>query len=299
MQDSTAVPLPSVAILGAGSMGGAILAGIRAATSGAPTDIIVTTRSAAAAAALAEKLDGTEAAASSTSVHSTSVLSTEADPDANREAVRSAELVILAVKPAALLDLAAGIAGATRDGAVVVSVAAGVPISAIEERLPGVAVVRAMPNTPSTIGRGVTGISAGTLSDYRALDLVEAVFSGVGSVHRVPETQLDAVTAVSGSGPAYVFYLVEKLAAAGIDLGLDADLATALAAETFAGAAELLLRSGESPAELRRRVTSPNGTTERAVAVLDDRDVAGALHDATAAAAARSAELSRRFAGAE
>lgn len=281
MQDSTAVPFPSVAILGSGSMGGAILDGILAA-GGAGSDVVVTTRSAASAAAFADR-PGVRA------------IAVEADPAANREAVKSAELVILAVKPANVLALAAEMAGATKTGAVVVSVAAGVPTSAIEARVPGVMVVRAMPNTPSTIGRGVTGISAGALADERALSLAEAVFASVGSVHRVDESQLDALTAISGSGPAYVFYLIEKLSAAGVELGLDARLAEALAAATFAGASELLLHSDAAPSELRRRVTSPGGTTERAIAVFDDRDVTGTVRDAAQVAATRSAELSRQY----
>jgi pyrroline-5-carboxylate reductase len=283
VQDSTAVPFPSVAILGSGSMGGAILEGILA-SDGAEAGVVVTTRSAVSAAGFADR-SGVRA------------IAVETDSDANRRAAADADVVLLAVKPANVLALAAEIAGATKPGAVIVSVAAGVPISALETRLPGTLVVRAMPNTPSTIGRGVTGISAGALADERALRLAETVFASVGSVHRVDEAQLDALTAISGSGPAYVFYLIEKLSAAGVELGLDEHLAAALAAETFAGASELLLHSDAAPVELRRRVTSPGGTTERAIAVFDDRDVSGTVSAAAQAAATRSAELSRQYAG--
>lgn len=281
MPDPQNVPLPRIAILGVGSMGRAILDGLTSPDV-VGAGIAVTTRSAKSAEALLG-LPGVQ------------VMSTEKDPDANRSAARNAAVVVLAVKPAQLLDLAAEIASALRPDAVVVSVAAGVPIAALERALPGIAVVRAMPNTPATVGLGVTGVSAGTSADDLQTGLVEGVFSTIGSVHRVPEEQLDALTAISGSGPAYVFYLVEKLAAAGVALGLDQSLATALAVGTFRGGSELLARSGEAPETLRRKVTSPKGTTEQAIGVFDARDVAGILEEATAAASRRSHELAKQY----
>ncbi|BDI21334.1 pyrroline-5-carboxylate reductase [Herbiconiux sp. L3-i23] len=281
MQDQRPDSLPRIALLGAGSMGRAILAGLLAP--GVTADsIAVTTRSARSAAELPSR-------------GGLSVASVDHAPDANRIAASEADVVILAVKPAGVLALAADIASAVREGAIVVSVAAGVPTAALEEVLPGTAVVRAMPNTPATVGLGVTGLSAGAAADAKALDLVARVFATVGTVHRVPEAQLDALTAISGSGPAYVFYLVEKLAAAGSTLGLDPELSTALAAETFRGAAELLVQSGEAPEVLRAKVTSPNGTTEKAIAVFDANDVPQILEAAAEAARRRSAELAAQY----
>lgn len=273
-QDSA---LPTVAILGSGSMGGAILSGLLA-DGRATVPIRVTTRSAESA----ERLRGPRVDAASTAD----------DPEANRRAAARSDVVVLGVKPVGIVALASEIAEALAPGAVVVSVAAGIPTSAVEAVLrPGTAVVRAMPNTPSTVGRGVTGISAGSSASEDDLDRVRRVFETVGSVHRVPESQIDALTSVSGSGPAYVFYLIEKLAEAGVARGLDPELAAALAAETFAGASALLAASDAGPAELRRRVTSPGGTTARALAVFDEHDLGGILDGATAAAAARAAEM--------
>jgi pyrroline-5-carboxylate reductase len=272
--------LPPVAILGAGSMGGAILRGLRA--SGRATDVRVTTRSAETADSLATA--GIRVAA------------TESDPDANRDAVRGAGVVVLGVKPAGVLDLAESIAADLDPHAVVVSVAAGVGIAALEKRLgSGVAVLRAMPNTPAAIGAGATGLSAGTSVDDNGIALAVALFETVGSVHVLPESGLDALTSISGSGPAYVFLFAEALAAAGRARGLPDELASALAIETVAGAARLLAESDVDPAELRRRVTSPNGTTERAIAQFQEGGLEELVDRATAAAAARSAEISAQY----
>lgn len=272
-------PSPRVAILGTGSMGGAILSGLLA-DEGTRRPVRVTTRSEATAAALV-----------SDSVVATS---SESDPSANSRAVADAEVVILGVKPVGTVALAAEIADAVPAGAVVVSVAAGVTTAAIEAALPaGTAVVRAMPNTPATVGRGVTGLARGSAVTDDQLDSVARVFATVGSVHVVPEDRIDALTSISGSGPAYVFLLIDALTAAGVARGLSPELSAVLAAETFAGSSALLAASDVDARELRRRVTSPGGTTAKAVEVFEQRDIAGIFDAATAAAAARAAEMSQ------
>jgi pyrroline-5-carboxylate reductase len=200
--------------------------------------------------------------------------------------------VVVAVKPAMVPDLLREIADALEPGTVVVSVAAGVTVATFESLLPEhVAVVRTMPNTPALVGRAVTGVSAGTRSSEADLALVTRLFETVGEVLVVPESQLDALSTISGSGPAYVFYLIEQLTAAAVAKGFTPEQAATMVQGTFRGASELLAASGDGPAELRRRVTSPKGTTERAVAVLEASDLEGVFTRATDAALARAREL--------
>ncbi len=159
-----------------------------------------------------------------------------------------------------------------------VSVAVGTTTASMESRVPaGVRVVRALPNTPIGVGHGVTGVSAGASADADAVALASSVFTASGQVIEVPETQLDALSAVSGSGPAYVFLLVEEWQRAAEALGFTPEQAATMVQGTFRGAVELLDRSDREPADLRRAVTSPKGTTERAVAVLQDADLADTL----------------------
>lgn len=285
MADDT--QLPPIAMLGGGNMNGAILAGLLASPSRPAEPIRVTTKSAASA----ERYAGAEHVA---------VASAERDPEANRAAVRGAGIVVVGVKPVAVAGLLDEIGEALAPDAVVISVAAGIPLEAIEARLPdGAAAVRAMPNTPATVRMGATGIAAGRAADARAMALARAVFASVGEVAEVPEAQLAAVTAASGSGPAYVYLLAERMIEAAVELGLEADIARELVVATVRGAGEMLVRSADAgPAELRRRVTSPNGTTERAIQVLDAEDLAGAVRRAMAANAARADEMAREFAAA-
>lgn len=279
MTDTQNVTLPTIAMLGAGSMGRAILSGLTAPGVTVAGGIRVTNRSAARAAELSG-LPGVTASA------------TEHDPDANRRAVEGASVVIVAVKPGMVPDLLREIGSSLLPGAVVVSVAAGVTTATFESLLPSsVAVVRSMPNTPAVVGMAVTGISGGTRSEPEDLALVRSLFETVGDVVEVPESQLDALGTISGSGPAYVFFLVEALTAAALEKGFTPEQARTLVDGTFRGAAELLVTSGEDPAELRRRVTSPGGTTERAIAVLTDADLPALFTRATDAALARSREL--------
>jgi pyrroline-5-carboxylate reductase len=152
-------------------------------------------------------------------------------------------------------------------------------------------VLRSMPNTPSVVGRGVTGLAAGTRSTGEQLELVRSMFETVGSVLVIPEEQINALSTISGSGPAYVFFLIEQLSRTAVDLGFTPEQAATMVEGTFIGAAELLAASDSTPTELRIRVTSPKGTTERAVAELERADLKSVFDRATAAALARAEEL--------
>jgi pyrroline-5-carboxylate reductase len=268
--------LPRIAILGAGSMGGAILAGL--VDSGLATDgVAVTNRSAAKADAV--RMPGVDSYA------------LEAAPDANRLALDGARVVIIGVKPAMVPDLLTSVADHLAPDAIVVSVAAGVTTATMEALVPN-AVARAMPNTPSLVRRGVTGLAAGSRIAPDQLAVARAVFETVGAVIELDETRIDALSTISGSGPAYVFFLIEQLTGTALRLGFSEAEARLMVEQTFLGASELLASSDADPAELRRRVTSPNGTTMRAIAVMEEADLAGMFDRATAAALARAKEMS-------
>lgn len=272
------VTLPAVAILGAGSMGGAILSGLLAPDVSVDGGIRVTNRTEQKAAALRS-----DAVAS---------FSTESDPRANLAAVSGAKVVLAAVKPAMIPDLLREVGDALDPDAIVVSVAAGVTTATMEALLPaGVGVLRAMPNTPAVVGRAVTGLSAGSRSTVEQLALATTLFETVGTVVVVPEDRIDALSTISGSGPAYVFYLIEQLTKTAVGLGFSVEEAATLVNTTFLGASELLAASGSTPEELRIQVTSPKGTTERAIAELEKADLKGVFDRATAAALARAREL--------
>ena len=277
MTDAT-TSLPPIAILGAGSMGGAILRGLVAAglTEGGVT---ATNRSVAKAAELAE-LDGVTSVA------------LEVNPAGNTDAASAADIVLVGVKPAMVPDLLDEIAPHLRPGAIVVSLAAGVTLDTFATHLgEGVSTLRSMPNTPSLVGQGVTGLAAGSAASADDVAVVRALFETVGSVLEVPESQIDALSTISGSGPAYVFLLVEEFTKAAVRMGFDDDQARLLAEQTFIGATALMASAEVDPAELRRRVTSPKGTTERAVAVLQDARLDDTFATAAEAALARAKEL--------
>ena len=201
-------------------------------------------------------------------------------------------MVLLVVKPQDVPALLEEIAGSVRTDATVVSLAAGITIDTMTSALPdGIAVIRAMPNTPALVGEGMFGISPGPGVSDEQVAIVEALLESGGKVVVVDESKQDAVTAVSGSGPAYVFYLAEAMIAGGIDAGLDEATARTLTAQTLVGAAKLLSESDDTAEELRRRVTSPNGTTHAAITTFDEHGVKDGLIAGVAAAAARSAEL--------
>ncbi|NCT91675.1 pyrroline-5-carboxylate reductase [Cellulomonas sp. APG4] len=270
--------MPRVAVLGGGVMGEAIVASVLRAGV-AVDDVSVAEPSAARATELAERY-GVRAA----------------DPGA--KVAGRADVVVLAVKPKDVPSVLAEIAPALRPGTLVVSVAAGVPLSVYERALPeGTPVVRVMPNTPAVVGRGASAIAGGAAATPEHLERVTALLAATGLVVTVPEADLDAVTAVSGSGPAYVFYLVDALAEAGVLLGLGRAQARELAVATFAGAAHLLEETGEHPVVLRERVSSPGGTTVAALRELDAHGVRAAVLAAAEAARDRSRDLARELDG--
>ena len=274
-----AAALPSLAFLGAGSMGGAILQGVVASGIRVDGGIIATNRTAEKAASLAG-LDGVTA------------LALADQPEGNAEAAARARIVLVGVKPAMVPDLLREIAPSLREDAIVVSLAAGVTLATFAENLgDDVAVIRSMPNTPATVGRAVTGLAAGAAASSEDLAVVRRLFEQVGAVVEVAEEKIDALSTISGSGPAYVFLLIEELTKAAIGKGFDVADARLMAEQTFIGATALLEASGEDPAELRRRVTSPKGTTERAVAVLQDAGLDEVFARATDAALARAKEM--------
>jgi pyrroline-5-carboxylate reductase len=207
-------------------------------------------------------------------------------------AVKQAGTLLLAVKPQDIDALLAEIAPVIESRHVVVSVAAGVTTAHIEKRLPdGIAVVRCMPNTPALVDQAMTAVAGGAHAGDEHLAVAESLLASVGRVVRVPEHQLDAVTALSGSGPAYFFFLVEAMIDAGILLGLPRALAAELIVQTAVGAATMLRDSGEHPVQLREAVTSPGGTTIAAIRELEIHGVRAALLAAIEAAAIRSREL--------
>lgn len=277
MSDSP-LSLPTIAVLGAGAMGGAIVQGLLAPTVEVSGGIRVTNRSTEKAAAIAGP--------------GVVSLALADDPRANLTAVEGARLVIVAVKPAMIVDLLREIGPALADDCVVVSVAAGITTAAMEAALPPtIAVLRAMPNTPAHVGLGVTGIAPGSRSTDADLALAVQLFSTVGETITVAEERIDALSSISGSGPAYVFLFMEKFTEATVALGFSVAEARTMVGSTFRGASELLATSGSTPAELRRQVTSPKGTTEQAIAVFEAANLTAVFERATAAAIARAREL--------
>jgi pyrroline-5-carboxylate reductase len=262
-----------VVFVGAGNMAEAIVSGMVASSFCAPEKIVMTDVRADRLADLVDEYG---------------VQTSE-----NNQVVENAEIVVLAVKPQMMKDVLAGIAPVLKKETLVISIAAGIPSRSIEQMLGGsVRVVRVMPNTPSLIGKGAAALAAGSLADEADLEVAEAILGCVGITVRVAEDQMDAVTALSGSGPAYVFYLLEAMLAAAKELGLDSDIARTLALQTVEGAASLMRDTGEDAGELRAKVTSKGGTTEAAIHALNNENVKGAIIRALKAAQIRSKELS-------
>lgn len=260
-----------VAVLGTGKIGEALLSGmIRAGW--APADLLVTTRRSERAAELRTRYG--------------------VDPVSNAEAAKQADTLILAVKPQDMGRLLEELAPHITPDRLVISAAAGITTSFIEEHLAeGTPVVRVMPNTPVLVDEGMSVISAGSRATAAHLAHAEEIFGAVGKTLRVPETQQDACTALSGSGPAYFFYLVEAMTDAGILLGLPRDKAHDLIVQAAIGAAVMLRDSGEHPVKLRENVTSPAGTTINAIRELENHGVRAALIAALEAARDRSRAL--------
>src|SRR6476469_6727464 len=260
-----------VAVLGAGKIGEALLSGLLAA--GRTTDeLLFTERHPERAAELTARLGvaGVEVA----------------------DAAARAEVIVVAVKPQDIAPVLAELAPVLRPGTLVVTLCAGLPIALFEGALPaGTPVVRVMPNTPMLVGEAMSAISPGSHAADSHLATVEKLLTSVGRVVRVPESQQDAVTALSGSGPAYFFFLVEAMIDAGILLGIPRAVAADLIIQSAVGSAKMLRESGEHPVTLREAVTSPGGTTIAAIRELEVHGVRAALLAAIEAAALRSAEL--------
>jgi pyrroline-5-carboxylate reductase len=261
-----------VAILGAGVMGETLLSGLLRAGRDADS-IVITERRPDRATELGQR-------------YGVSVLS-------NTEAAAGADTVVLVVKPQDIGALLDEIAGFLRPGVLLVTIAAGITTGFVEGRLPaGVAVVRVMPNTPALVDQGMAAISPGAHCDADHLARAEALLAATGKVMQVPEYHQDAVTAISGSGPAYIFYVVEAMIEAGVLLGLPRSTSTELVVQTLYGAATMLKETGEHPTVLREQVSSPAGTTMAALRQLDDHKVRAAFLTAMEAARDRSRELS-------
>jgi len=260
-----------VAVLGGGVMGETLLSGlIRAGRR--VEDLVVGERRSERAAELRERY-GVETATS-------------------LDATRKADTLVLVVKPQDMADLLAEIGPAVRADQFVVSLAAGITTTFLEARLPdGVPVVRVMPNTPALVDEGMAAISRGSHCDESHLEEAESLMASTGRVIQVPERQQDAVTAISGSGPAYLFFVVEAMIEAGVHLGLPRGTATELVVQTVVGSAKLLRETGEHPVVLRERVTSPGGTTAAAIRELEDHKVRAAFLTALEAARDRSRAL--------
>jgi pyrroline-5-carboxylate reductase len=259
-----------IAIIGGGRIGEALLSGL---VSSGWSDIVVTTRSEERAAELRER-HGVDATT------------------ANADAVAGAHVVVVAVKPQDIEALLAEIGPLLRAEQTVLSVAAAIPTSYIEKRIAdGVPVVRAMPNAPSVVHEGMAGIAAGAHAGDEQLALAEDVLTHLGRVVRVKEDALDAITAVSGSGPAYFVLLAEAMIEAGILLGLSREISTTLVVQTMLGTAKQLRDEGMHPVELRESVTSPGGTTIAAIRELEQAGVRAAFLNAIQAAMTRAREL--------
>jgi pyrroline-5-carboxylate reductase len=262
-----------IAILGAGQIGEALLTGLLSTGWRKPDEIVVTVRREERAKELADR-HGVRATTS------------------NPEAVNGAAMIVIAVKPQDFETLLGEIGGILSPEQTVLSIAAAVPTTAIEERITaGVPVLRAMPNTPATVHEGVAGLCAGAHAGDEHLALAEDVLLHVGRVVRVPERYMDAVTAVSGSGPAYFALLAEAMIEAGILLGLSREDTTELVVQTMLGTAKLLRDEKMHPVELREMVTSPGGTTIRAIRELEQAGVRAAFLNAIQAAMDRGREL--------
>ena len=266
----------SIALIGAGQMGRALATGFCRDGGFPAADLVVFDPVEAARTAVAEALPGVRFAASAA------------------EAAALARLVILAVKPQQAANACAELRTTLADQSIVLSIVAGLPIATIAAATGTSRIVRVMPNTPCLVGRGVSAVAAAPGIDRGDLDRILGLFASVGSVHEVAESLLDAVTAVSGSGPGYVALLIEALADGGVRAGLPRALAQALAIETFGGTAALLAVTKEHPAVIRDRVSSPGGTTIAGLAVLEQAGVRGAIGAAVTAAASRAAELARQ-----
>ncbi|MEY4944327.1 MAG: hypothetical protein RL384_271 [Actinomycetota bacterium] len=266
-----------IAFIGTGSMGSAVLDGLLAAGH-SKSLISATTKTEAKAKALRDR--------------GISALAGETSPDANALMAGDADLIVLGVKPYQIVDVLTELKGEIGKNAVVISMAAGIQLStmaAVLDENPNI--IRTMPNTPALVGKGVTGLAAASSASLDAIAAASALFEAVGSVLVIPESQIDALSAVSGSGPAWVYYIIEQWEKVAIAQGFSEQDAKLLVRQTLAGSVELLESTGEEPSELRRKVTSPGGTTERIIATMEQADLHGIFAQSLNAAVARAREI--------
>ena len=263
-----------IGLIGAGRMATALARGFVRAGIVVPESIVASDPSETARAEFSREVPGSSIVAENAAV------------------AAEADVLILAVKPQQVEDVLRQFHGTLRGQSLIVSIAAGVTLTKLAQGLErGQRIIRVMPNTPCLIGEGASAYSLGSEATTDDGQLVSELLSAVGVAYEVPEQLLDAVTGLSGSGPAFVYSMIEAMAGGGESAGLPADLALALAARTAAGAAQMVLRTGEPPAVLRDRVTSPGGTTLAGLAELDRLGFARAVEAAVVAATRRSAEL--------
>jgi len=268
----------TIAVVGAGHMAGALIGGMIRSKLVPAKSIVAARRSHEALVELQKKWG----------------VRTSAD---NRKAVAGADIVILAVKPQMAKKVLEELGGAIRKDQLVISIMAGVTTAAIAKALRVDApIVRAMPNTPCLVDAGATAICAGAHAGDKDLARAEAVFKSVGLVVALPESALDAVTGLSGSGPVYIYMVIEAMTDGGVKMGIPRAVAAKLAAQTVFGAAKLVLETGRHPAILKDEVTTPGGTAINAIHVLEGRGLRSVLIDAVVAATNRSSELSKLFA---
>lgn len=266
----------TVAVIGAGNIGRALIGGLIKGHEFNPSQLWATRRNTSALDELADAFPG---------------INTTKD---NAAAVGEASVVVIAVKPQNVREVIADIKGAVRADTLVISVLAGITTESLRDQIgQDVPVVRAMPNTPALVDEGATAISGGRHANAEHVALVEHIFEAVGHVEIVPEYLMDAVTGLSGSGPAYVYMFIEALTDAGVKQGIPRPTSFRLAAQTVYGAAKLVKETGKHPAILRDEVTTPGGTAIAAVAELESHGMRTMLINAVATATARSKELSQ------
>jgi pyrroline-5-carboxylate reductase len=266
-----------IAVLGAGNMGRALVRGMLKAQWARPQNFVATTRRADSAAALAAETG------------------IEAHTD-NRKAASGADILVLGVKPQIMPRLLEEIRPAIREGQLVISIAAGVSTAILEAALPGASIVRSMPNLPVHVDAGATAYCFGAHAKREHGEQARAIFESVGIAVEVDEYLMDAVTGLSGTGPMYVFQIIEGLADAGVKVGLSRDVAMALTIQTVLGAAKMAQSTTEHPARLKDRVTSPGGTAITALHTMERGGLRAILIDAVEAATKRSEELGRKAA---
>jgi pyrroline-5-carboxylate reductase len=267
----------TIAFLGAGNMAEALMKGLLRAHVALPSEIICTDKRGERGPELTHKYG----------------IRFEKE---NLAAVRAASIVVLSVKPQAMNKLLEEIKPGLDESKLVISIAAGVPIEAIERKVGrGVRIIRTMPNTPALVGAGATALAPGEHATEADLAQAKALFEAVGMAVVVEEPLLDAVTGLSGSGPAYIFLIIEALADGGVKAGLARDQAQELAAQTVLGSAKLLIETGEHPGRLKDQVTSPGGTAIAGLHTLEAGGLRTTLMDAVEAATNRSRELGKKF----